>query len=234
MVHVKWRRIHKWIFVFMGAILLVWLLSGMVMLLPPNWFGPESRNAPATADFRVATLAPAEAIARLEAGSGEPLDVIAVRLQRVQDQLLYAVRLRGGEEHLVDARTGARFEFSRALAEQVARAGFGIDAPLAELLELQQHDSFYPWGDLPVFRLRFADKPSDFYLVDQKTARVTRSSTASRIRQAVTSLHHFQPVESLTGSAQLGKALLMLTSVLGLLGVVSGYYLVFAGSRRKA
>jgi len=96
----------KWIFIFMGVFLFAWLISGMVMLLPSGWFGPEARAGGYTIDYRAANLSPADAIARIEARSGVPLEVASVRLQRIRDQLLYAVKIRGGEEQLVDASTG--------------------------------------------------------------------------------------------------------------------------------
>ena len=233
MVHGQWRKLHKWIFIFMGVFLFAWLISGMVMLLPSGWFGPEVRAGGYTIDYRAASLSPADAIARIEARSGVPLEAASVRLQRIRDQLLYAVKIRDGEEQLVDASTGAYFEVTPELAESVARAGFGIEEPVAEIVQLHEHDISYPWGALPVFRVRFVDDPSVAYLVDQRTARVSRSSTATRVRTAVSRLHDFQPIELLTGSAPVRKALLLLTCAIGLLGVITGYYLVFSVRRRR-
>jgi len=228
-----WHRLHKKIFILMGAFLFVWLVSSLVMLIPPSWFGSAARTPGGDVNYRAASLSPADVIARMEARSGRALDVVSVSLQHIQDQLLYAVSLKGGEKQLVDAGTGAYFDITPGLAESTVRATFPTEAPVAEIVQLHEHDTSYPWGALPAFRVSFTDNPSVYYLVEPGTTRVVRSSPASRLRRAIVSLHQFDPIESLTGSVLARKGLLVITCVVSLLGVITGYYLVFYAHRRR-
>ena len=63
-------RVHRWIFIFMGVFMLVWLVSGVVMALPYYWFtGPSGDSGPVL-DYNTVTLSPADAIAQLEQHTG--------------------------------------------------------------------------------------------------------------------------------------------------------------------
>ncbi|MGH2396605.1 MAG: hypothetical protein ACRDFW_06365 [bacterium] len=54
-------KVHKGFAVTVGAFILVWLISGMI--LPPLSRGPASQQKSASVDFREITMSPAAAIA---------------------------------------------------------------------------------------------------------------------------------------------------------------------------
>jgi uncharacterized iron-regulated membrane protein len=229
----QYRTLHKWVFIFMGAFILIWCVSGIVMVLPMYWFGAEIHGGKPAIDYRRVTLSPAEAAERLEQHTGTRLDVRRIRLKQVHDRLIYQVNVKGQTNGYIDGLTGEYFQFTPELAEQITRSAFDIDATLAESTRLTEHDTSYPFGQLPVYRVRFADGSGARYFVTESDARVSRSTTLSRLRNAVVSLHAFEPVEFFTHSKQLRINLLVLTGILTILGAIIGYILALPSGRKK-
>ena len=216
----------------MGLFMLTWLISGIVMLLPQYWFGAITRHEQPAVDFRTITLSPAQAIRYYEGHTRTPLDIKQIQLQQIHHHLLYSIKADGYETGYIDSQTGRYFEFTPELAEQITRFKFDNNAPLLESTRLTGHDTTYPFGQLPVFRVRFEDDPGVKYFVSEKNAAVTRSSALSRVRGAIVSLHDFGPLEFLTNSSNLRRNLLIATGALSLLGAVIGLYLTLP-TRRK-
>lgn len=229
----QYRTIHKWIFIFMGALILIWCVSGILMVVPAYWFGAHTINILPTVDYRQFTLSPAEAAARLEQHTGTRLNVRHIQLQQIHDHLLYQIKAEGHETGYIDGLTGEYFEFTPELAEQIIRTAFEIDAPLAESTLQTQHDASYPYGQLPVYRIHFTHEPGARYFVNESNAMVSRSTTLSGLRNIIVSLHTFEPVKSFTKSPQLSNILLVLTSALTMLGAIIGYILATPYGRRR-
>ncbi len=228
----QYRTLHKWIFIFMGAILLIWCISGMAMMLPMEWFGAANKWSRITVDYRSISVTPAEAVTRLEQHTGTSLEVKNIQLQQIHDQLLYKINTAENGVGLIDSYTGELFQFTPDIAENLARAAFDIEAPLTESTRLTSHDDTYPFGQLPVYRLHFLEGSGKRYFVTEGDARVSRSTAMSRIRAAIVSLHTFQPVEYFTHSPQLRKNLLLLTGALTTLGAIIGYILALPRGRK--
>lgn len=229
----QYRTLHKWIFIFMGALIIIWCVSGILMILPMYWFGAVTHADKPDVDYRNITISPAEAVARLEQHSGSRLDLRRIQLKQLHNRLLYKISAEGHETGYIDSQTGEYFEFTAELAERITRTAFDIDAPLTESTRLINHDTSYPFGQLPVFRVRFANAQDTRYFVTENNARVTRSTILSRLRAAIVSLHTFEPVEFFTHSQQLRNGLLLLTAILTLLGAVIGYILALPSSRKN-
>jgi hypothetical protein len=219
------RKLHKWIFVFMGIFMLAWVLSGLVMILPKWWFGAVVHNDRSEVDYTQAVISPAEAIARLERGPGAKAAIGKVLLRTIDSRLVYEVRYRNKGPRLIDAQNGKPFSFTPELAEKIARRNFGIDAPLQESTRLTEHDSSYPTGQLPVYRVRFSDSPEVSYFVQVGNLRVFQSSPLSRVRGAIVSLHNLGPIEFLTGSHDLRHNMLVATAIISLIGTLAGAFL---------
>jgi len=225
------RKLHKWIFVFMGVFMLAWVISGIVMILPQWWFGAVTRVDHSAADYTLAVLSPSEAVARIGREDGKAAGVSSVSLRTIDGRVLYEVTFGSDAPRLIDAQSGEPFPFTPELAERIARRNFEIAAPLLESSRLTEHDSTYPTGQLPVFRVRFSDNPEISYFVQESNLRVVRSSTLSRVRGAVVSLHNLGPVEFLTGSHDLRHNMLIATAVVSLIGTLAGAILTLP--RRK-
>ena len=220
------RNIHRWIFTATGIFILIWLLSGLFMVLPDHWFGgmvkwPDNPQV----DYHAAVQSPSGAIARLAADSDVPVEIKSVKLRQIGEQLLYSITLADGSEQLIDAMNGERFRFSPELAETMIRNNFNIDAPLVEIEQLTEHSSAYPWGGLPAFRLVFGDSASASYFLVQNNLKLYRSSPVTKLRAAVTSLHGFEPVNFLTSDERVRRWLLIAVSVIALAGAIAGLLL---------
>jgi len=229
----QYRTLHKWIFIFMGVFIIMWSLSGVLMVLPGDWFGAVTRSNQPAADYHNINLSPVQAIASLERHTGTRPDVKRIQLQQIHSYLLYEIKAKGQKPVYINSQTGEYFEFTPELAEDVTRTNFEIDAPLEESIRLTEHDTSYPFGELPVFRIRFTDQQGVSYFVSERNATVYRSSVLSRIRSAINSLHTFEPLTFLTDSQDVKNWLLVLTGTLSLLGAIIGYILTLPAGRKN-
>ncbi len=226
------RKLHRWIFNLAGIFIVIWLLSGVLMVMPAYWFGPTANHQNPPADFRRAAISPAEAIVRMEQRTSQPAKVANVQLRQINDVILYAIRLDNGEEQLVNATTGEIFAFTPALAEDIIRRDFKVKTPLADIRRLDGYERDYPWGSLPVYRLRFEGDGTASYYVAEKDLRVTRSSTLTRVRAAITSLHEFEPVKLISDNAWARRGLLIAIGAIGLTGALIGVWMTLPLRRR--
>ena len=61
----KIYKVHKWVAVTVGVFFLMWLISGIVMILPNRVYRPVPGRKLAPVDYRDVTVSPAEALATL-------------------------------------------------------------------------------------------------------------------------------------------------------------------------
>lgn len=233
MTRLQWRKVHRWIFIFMGFFMLAWLVSGILMLTPRYWFGElQPQGARHSVDYSRITLSPADIISRLDSGGEVAQNIDAVTLRKILDHVLYQVRYSDGHTQLFDARTGQPFEITVELAEALARDAFPSEATLRSVDRIEEYDLLYTWGSLPVYRLRFEDHPSVVITVVPADARVMRLTPMMGIRQAITGLHEFEPVKLFTDSNDVRRGLLIITGAITLLGTLIGIYLIFPFRRK--
>jgi hypothetical protein len=225
--------LHRWIFIFVGIFMVTWLLSGILMAMPPYWFGPTAHHRNPQADFRSVVISPAEAISRMEQHTGQPANVTDIRLRQINNDILYAIRLEEGGEQLVNATTGEEFVFTPELATSIIRKNFRIETPLIEVRKLESHSRDYPWGSLPVYRLDFADDGSANYFVAEQDLKIFRSSTLTRVRAAINSLHAFDPVKLISDNDWVRKGLLIVIGTIGLAGALIGVWLTLPIGRGR-
>lgn len=223
------RRVHRWIFIFLGVFIVGWLASGLLMAMPPQWFGPVAWYQQPQADWSQVRLAPSAALARLPQDAGEIRDI---SLRQINDQLLYSLVTRDDREYLVNARDGSLFEFTAGLAEQIIRDAFRVQAPLLEISQMDQYNLSYSWGSLPAWRMRFQDAPHADYYLSQRELRMYRSSPLTQLRGAIISLHEFEPLKLVTDSSRTRKGLLIAISAIALIGALAGVWLTLPGTRK--
>lgn len=225
------HSLHRWIFIFVGIFMVTWLLSGIFMAMPRDWFGPTAHYQNPPASFRGAVISPAAAIDHLERHTGQHANITNVRLRRIDGDVLYAIRLKNGDEQLINAATGQYFQFTPELATSIIRKSFKVTTPLAEIRKLDSHDRDYPWGNLPAYRLSFEDEGSATYMLAEKDLNMFRSSAMTRVRAAITSLHEFEPVKLISDNKWARKGLLIFIGIIGLAGAVIGVYLTLPRKR---
>ena len=224
-------RIHKWLAVTAGVFFVIWLLSGIVMVLPrtspPNSIG----GTRAQVNFASITMSPAEAISKLTNSSGHPPQVKRVGIIKIHNSVAYKIDTRTGNSHLINAQTGEIFHITQELAIQIARTHRSLPDSVTQVDYITHHTSVYPWGALPTYRFTFDDSNSTIAYVSPTNGDVRFSNTLSRIRTAITSLHEFIPLKLLIDSEVIRKGLLILVSLVGICAAASGYYLAFRGKK---
>ena len=223
-------KVHKWMAVTVGAFILVWLISGIVMILPPPFPAPARQRTPPL-DFQEITVSPAEAVGNLGKVLKASPQVISVSLRRIADAVVYEVTVKPGGSHLIDARSGQVFMITPEVAEQIARDGFPSPARVLQIERVDRHSFAYPWGPLPAYRIVFDDDRATVSYISTSDGTVRRSDRWSRIRGAITSLHAFEPLKLITKRDAVRKGLLVLLSVVGVGVAGTGYYLALPRRR---
>lgn len=225
---ITFRRIHKWIGISIGLILLVWLVSGIWIVLPTsyqqNWENGFSQ-------WPAAVIAPAEAVA--VASGNEPEGVRNINMWAVAGRLFYRVSLKGRPVQLVDATTGQLVRITPDLAEQIARYVFVIpEAPVDTVERVDSYSMRYAAGPLPAMRVVFADDNETVVYVGEADGSVRGGGISHRIRSVVAGLHTFYPLRVLV-SAKGEKGALVLAGLITIAGVLTGYWLALPGRWRR-
>lgn len=170
-----WLRIdyfiHRWIGAVLGTLVLIWFASGIVMMYYPYPSIAAAREIgllrPFAPDSALIGFARArDAAARSLEEHGTPATLVAGRLERAGDRLVYRFLRDRGDELLpaavVDARSGAVLSpIESELAVSIARRVTG-DAPAVAEIELEQRADHYMMDvayapQFPAWRVQFAD-----------------------------------------------------------------------------
>jgi hypothetical protein len=218
-------RIHKWLAVTAGVFLLVWLITGVIMVLPPLSNGRAPVQPVRKIDFRDITQSPAQAIANLEKILGTTSHVSSMSLKWIHDVLVYEIHFENGSRHFINAVTGQVFSITRALAERFVLDAYPGQGRVQKVEMLEKHNYDYQWGPLPVYQIVLDSQQSTTYHVSSDDGSVRRSDRLDRIRGAITSLHTFDPIKLVTRREAVRTGLLIITGVIAILASLTGYYL---------
>jgi uncharacterized iron-regulated membrane protein len=218
-------KLHKWIAVAVGVFFLVWLTSGIVMILPPLFPGPPREQKSAALDFREITVSPAQAVANLAKALGSYPRVSRVTLRPIGKVLAYEVSVQSGNSHLIDARSGQVFTITPEIAEQIARGNLPSQGRVLQIERINRHSYAYQWGPIPAYRIVFDNDQSTSYYVSTHDGTVRRSDRWNRVRGVMESLHTFRPLKLITKREAVRKGMLILLSVVGIGAALTGYYL---------
>jgi uncharacterized iron-regulated membrane protein len=225
------RKVHKWIFIYMGIFMLFWVLSGIMLSIPTHWLDVGARPDTQAADYSVAAVSPSQAAATVFADSGKDASIDSLHLQMIQGKLLYVIKLKEGDLRLIDAGSGKYFPFTPQLAEAIVRERYGIETAVIENRVMNTHDMGYPWGPLPVSHLRFAGEftDADFY-VNHASGNVRSATLLTRARAVAGIIHSLEPIKFVS-SERTHRTLLVFAGVVSLFGVLAGLYLVLPRRR---
>lgn len=225
-----WYKWHKWLSIFTGLALLMWLLTGMVM----SWgrLFPDTVAVQAKPDFTTATLSPADAIAALDQALGQPQTVRSVALRMIVGQVAYDIQTGDGAFHLVNATTGNVFAITPELAQQIAQADFPT-AQVVDVERIDQNSRTYPFGPIPVYRVIFDDWRGTYDYVsiqpdpawDAKTGDVRHTTRWSRLGEILGAMHTFWVLKIVVNNGTVITSTLWLAALVTLLAALIGYYL---------
>jgi len=218
-------RLHKWFAVSGGMFLLIWLITGVVILLPPLSAGPKPVRWVPNVDFRDITLSPAQAVLNLEKALRTSVQVNAVNLKRIHDVVVYEIRLKNSGTHLINAASGQMFSITRDLARRYVRESYPNEGRVLKVETVERHGYAYQWGALPAYRVVLESEPSVDFFVATRDGTVRRSDRVNRVRAALGSLHTFDPLKLLIRSDKLRRGLMIVAGVIGIVAALTGYYL---------
>jgi hypothetical protein len=220
-----WHFIHKWIAITVGAFILIWTVSGILMMLPDRWFGLITLQSKGILDYSSVTVSPAAAIQNLESSEGKSLDVTGVFLSGIDGLPVYQIFLSDGSSHLVNAANGQAVNITSQFAEKLIRDSIPTAGKAIKIAYMENHDLLYPFGTLPIYRITVDGYPSNIFYVSPQNGIVSQSNDLTRIRAIISSLHTFEPVRLLSPRDAVRKGLLVLFSLVGIAAASTGYYL---------
>ncbi len=218
-----WRRIHKWIGVSGGVLLLIWIVTGIFISWPGGGRARLQSETPLP-DFRTVAISPAEAISALPpteaARAGQ-----SVQLTLLGSRPTYLIRA-GGAVSLVDAVSGDPFRVDAEEALRIASEVYGRPELASEPVLVESRELRYFQGELPAFRIEFEDGYNTEIYIGQRTGTVMWWDRKSRIRRWMGSLHDLWPIGPALGPrprlvAMVGGGLITL------LITMSGYWLAW-------
>lgn len=187
-VHLAASRVHKWLALVIGAQLLIWFASGVIMsFLPIDKVRGEhlvDREAIATIPPDTPMVAPATLIAQ----AGAPVEAVAWRML---DGEAIAEVATGKGIRLFDARTGIALPPVDAVqATRIARAAWkGADKPSSRPSRVTAESPEYR-GALPAWRIAFADADRTSVFVAAESGRISAVRTGTwRLYDFFWSLH---------------------------------------------
>jgi len=232
-----YRLWHHWLAIIGGLFLAIFTLTGVVMILPKHvpWAGapPQVQPMPAV-DPAVVAITPAEAVTRTQSLPGGPFRVHRISLAPLGPYMVYTLDTDRGPVR-IDATTGEpSVPLSADEAEALIRARFGLAGGALDR-SLEERSSWRYWGDagLPAWVFSEPDQPSVVYAVGAADGVIRARTNSMRVRELFGRSHTLWPVTVLTGSAGLRDITMLATSVLSLLLVATGFFLVLPLPRRR-
>lgn len=224
----QWYRIHKWLAVGTGLLLLLWLGTGLVMIahhLVPGISGlPQPVPAGQLASAPTLTVSPAEAAA-VAAGQLGDGTLRAIDLRPLGSRTVY--RLEGtGTSALVDAQSGALVQVDSAMALELIRARYGVDSDVASFRRLESTNSSYPRGAVPALQFHFESTGATAFTVGESTGEIFRVSRSARFRIFMGAAHTLGQTRVILGRTG-SEWFLAITSVLTAFAALTGFWIAW-------
>lgn len=176
-LHIGASKVHRWLALLIGAQVIVWFTSGLIMsLLPIDTVHGDhriDRNAePALSIDQTCAPVPA-----LLANAGVPVRQLQHRM--LLGRPVVEAQLADGKIRLLDARTAAPLPpiDMRAAAAIAGRAYRG--GPAVPTMERVERPSTEYRGSLPAWRASFPDKDATRIYVSAETGRLTSVRTGT-------------------------------------------------------
>ncbi len=237
MTYRAWFQVHRWISVGLGLLLVFWLASGMVMVLPmPGLFYRGPGTSGVTPPFDDYGMAPATAADGAGTITGE--SPVGITWERLRDGMVYVVRFAGHSPVVLDAATGERVHLTPELAEAIARDVLGPEVLLRRIDTVTRQHTAYAYGELPAWRLQFGDRKGTVAYVSQATGALHFTTRDSRFKTWAAEWHLGRPL-TYDGAPEFWRQLaLWSTGLITLAGLVAGVVLVlprrWLGERPRA
>ena len=221
---IRARPLHKWIGIFVGLALLMWSITGIVLMLPGS---PPSPDRRARIDFSRATVSPAQVIAAM--GDSNP-PVRSISIIQVEDLVAYRMDT-GRRPILIDASSGGRIEITPAIAESVARQAMGGGGGTMTVEVMTSHDRGYSTGALPVYRVAMGGTTG---YVSQLDGSFIPSNTGRKWKAVMHDLHNFSVIKLVIYPDWFYRTSAIIVSLVSIVSIFTGYWLALPRPKRKA
>lgn len=223
------RSVHRWMAVVVGGMFVLWLVSGVVMILPPFTSGGSGNHKAKRPNFENVTVAPAEAIGALESMKGKSLNVKNLRLLTILNEAIYQIELDDRSFYLIDGRSGELVEVSKDQAIQIAKLKLPAEVKVLTTEFMSEPNFEYSRGPFPVYKIVFDDNKGTVSYVSVVNGMAKYRDNWRRIQGFITGLHTLNPISLIVESELIRKGLLVLFSVIGIGAAGSGFYLAIRG-----
>jgi len=169
--------LHKWIGLFIGIQIVLWMTGGLVMSVFPIEHVRGEHNI---RELPPVTLAASEFAVPLDQVVAEfaPDGVRSATAKALLGRPVYDLERAIGGHILVDARTGGELTVDEGVVRALARADFAGAAPIAEIGLLSESSLEYR-GPVPVWRVRFSDDEDTRLYFAADTGRIMARRNAS-------------------------------------------------------
>lgn len=217
---VRWW--HKWIGIFIGVLLLIWVASGLIMILPASTVSRRT-DAGLPVDWSRVTVSPAQAAA-LAMATAPGATVQRVEVKRIREAVGYVVRLDHGRQMLFDASSGAPMRITSEIAGAIAAE----PVPGAKVARVERITAERPgyYGARPAWHVFLDDAKHTEAYVAEGTGDVVRNQRWDRTKDRLGhNLHVFMPLRALPGKEATRLWVLMITGLIALISILTGYWL---------
>jgi uncharacterized iron-regulated membrane protein len=232
--------LHRWMGVVLGLLMLMWCLSGIVMIWQPYPSMRDGRH-----DLRVEGLAP---IALPATTALPPADIAkpdaklrSARIEMMADRPVLRLAVQGGGG-VYDLTTGAKIETiaepeALAIAATYAKQ-HGIDAKPSLKRIRDKPDEFTVSGEInappPLYEIRLNDAAGTLLYISAKTGQVRqRTTSAVRVWSWLGPIPHWLYFVELRKNGKLWTDVIIWTSLAGCFLTVLGLFVGLRQFRRR-
>jgi hypothetical protein len=248
------RRIHKWASIGFSVFLIIWLITGIVYVLPVSVLGKidrlitvekkvESSEVEVNSininfissktSFKDIKVSIPEAISILETEIGHALQVAGCSVYKTSDKLVYEIALKNEEKYLVDAIVGKLVKLTNADVKNIALAAAPLGSNIVDVAFLRERPYAY-WGPIPTYRFIYNDMARTHVYISPTTGQIEfKNEGWNRLKEWMVSLHKFEFLNLLLMGDKFRKGVLLILSLIGLAVVMTGVYLALPAKIRR-
>ena len=225
------RKLHKWVGLFVGIQVLIWLLTGLYMVVVDLDF---IHGDPLVKNMQQTIVTPDSSLMSVAGLKSKYPDAIRIGLIPVLDKTLYTVTT-PDHSYLLDPETGAVISpLDEATARDIAAFHFNGNARILNASLITTNPPMeIQTRRLPLWRINFDDRFSSSFYIDPYTGRLTtRRHQYWRIFDVMWMLH-IMDYDKRTDAHNL---LLKTAEISGLAFAITGVWLLFysfSGRRKK-
>lgn len=225
---------HNWIGVFIGIVLTLWVVSGLIMLLPVSEIAKAGPGTGKPIQWLGVKVSPSQAATiAMTANAGTTLRNLDVK--RIRDGIAYHVRLGPKGSALVDGNSGDIITITDSLASAIAADAVPGGVKLVgHVGRVDTPGNFEGHGPLPAYHVTFTDAAKTEAWVHIASGDVRRSTARDRSKNTWGhNAHVFTPLSDGPGGNRSRLGALWITSIISLIAMVAGYWLALPARWRS-